>query len=300
MSVWIIVNPRAGGGSAARAGNALKKRLGDAELLATTCPGEAERLTVHAVNSGAETIVAVGGDGTISEVAAGLASGSGRPTPRWAILPAGTGGDYRRTFGWSNSVEEAALRIERGTARLVDVGRATLESHDGTRVTRTFVNVASFGLGGLTDRLVTRTPAWLPGGARFYLGAVRATLSFEPEPVELWLDGKPCVVAPFRNVAICLGGYFGGGMRIAPSADPSDGSFEIVTIEGSKSQTLSLTLDIYRGRHLERDFVHAYRAQRIEARPTGSQEVLVDLDGEQPGRLPLAIELLPRALSLLV
>lgn len=300
MSVWIIVNPRAGGGSASRAGNALKKRLGDAELLTTTHPGEAERLTVHAVNSGAETVVAVGGDGTISEVAAGLASGRDRPTPRWAILPAGTGGDYRRTFGWTNSVEEAAARIERGTCRHVDVGRATLEAHDGTTITRSFVNVASFGLGGLTDRLVTRTPAWLPGGARFYLGAVRATLSFDPEPVELWLDGKLTVVAPLRNVAICLGGYFGGGMRIAPSADPSDGVFEIVTVAGSKMQTLSLTLDIYRGRHLERDFVDAYRAKRVEARPVGSQEVLVDLDGEQPGRLPLALDLLPRALPLLV
>jgi diacylglycerol kinase family enzyme len=248
-------------------------------------------------------VVAIGGDGTISQVICGITLDSARrplpPGPSLAILPAGTGGDYRRTFGLSEDADDCALRLTR-TATRVDVGLAKLSRPDGTEIIHTFNNVLSFGVGGLTDQLVERGPKWLGGRAAFFLGAFAATLSYEPVPIELVLDGVTLPPTLYQNVAICVGRFFGGGMKIAPDADPSDGEFDVITIAGTRIQTLALSADIYRGAHLTKEHVHHYRAKAITAKLTRRGETLIDLDGEQPGRLPLSVSILPRALPLLI
>jgi diacylglycerol kinase (ATP) len=306
----IIVNPKAGAGKALRAARDLWSRLQDSShpstLALTERPGHATEVARDARTAGVSTVVAVGGDGTIQEIVTGLClNGDGSVTaptgkpPALALLPAGTGGDYRRTFGFTESVDQALARILSPRVVQVDIGRAELTSPSGQTAILAFANVLSFGIGGLTDRLVDGSPKWIGGTAAFYLGAVRATLVYQPVPVELWIDGKSIGVSAYSNVAVCLGRYFGGGMQIAPSADPADGTFEIVTIVGSRASVLALTLDIYRGTHFRRPGVALWRGSTVLAQATRPGEVLVDVDGEQPGTLPLAISLLPRALSLL-
>jgi len=117
--------------------------------------------------------------------------------------------------------------------------------------------------------------------------------------VELLLDGERQLVLP-ANVAICIGRSFGGGMLVAPDASLDDGYFDVICMEGSKLDTLLLSRDIYRGTHLLREGVSAFRARKVEARPTRDADILIDVDGEQPGRLPLRAEVRPRALDLLV
>src|SRR5690606_30096980 len=134
---------------------------------------------------GVETVVAVGGDGTIHECVAGLVlDESGAPTKgstRLAICPAGTGGDFRKTFAFTESVEHAVARICDPNPVEIDVGRATFES-EGIVCHTAFANVLSFGLGGLTDQLVNDGPKWLGGRAAFFVGAVRASLAYAPLP----------------------------------------------------------------------------------------------------------------------
>ena len=306
----IIVNPKAGAGKALRAAKDLWTRLGDSShpstLALTERPGHATELARGARAEGVATVIAVGGDGTIQEIVTGLclnadgtAAGPTGTLPALGLLPAGTGGDYRRTFGFTESVDRALARILSPRVIEVDIGRAELTSTSGDRTTLAFANVLSFGIGGLTDRLVEASPKWIGGTAAFYLGAVRATLVYQPVPIELWIDGVSVGVSAYSNVAVCLGRYFGGGMQVAPSADPADGIFEVVTIEGSRASVLALTLDIYRGTHFRRPGVELRRGSSIVAQATRPGEVLLDVDGEQPGTLPLAISLLPRALSLL-
>jgi YegS/Rv2252/BmrU family lipid kinase len=305
----VIVNPKAGAGKALRAARTLAERLEaegrPAQLAQTEQPGHATLIARHACAEGVGTVVAVGGDGTVQEVVTGLcldmdgtAAGPDRPRPMLALLPAGTGGDYRRTFGWTESADAALSRICSPRPVRVDIGRAEVTTATG-KVTLAFANVLSFGLGGLTDQLVSRSPKWIGGTAAFYLGAVRATLIYQALPVVLEVDGNEVEVAPYANVAVCLGRYFGGGMKIAPDADPSDGMFEIVTIQGSRASVLALTADIYRGAHLRRAGVRVLRGKSVVARVTRPGDVLVDADGEQPGTLPISVELLPRALTLL-
>lgn len=302
VKICIVVNPKAGAGRAKQAGLRLASQLDGAVCVETDGPGAAERLAREAQREGAEVVVPVGGDGTIQQVVAGLCLNEhGEPqTARAALslLPAGTGGDYRKTFAFTESVDQAVTRILSPRPKQIDVGRAEVTGKDGASPTA-FANVLSFGLGGLTDQLVEAGPKWLGGRAAFLLGALRATAVYHPPTVELVLDDVAVETAPFSNVAICLGRYFGGGMKIAPDSDPSDGLFDVITIERSRLKTAALSLLIYQGRHLGVEGVKHYRCKKVEARVTGPGDSLVDLDGEQPGRLPLKVTVLPGALTLL-
>lgn len=303
MSTVIILNPQAGSGRAQQSARALEAQLPGSRLLPTEYSGHAEHLARQARLEGVENIVAVGGDGTIQQCVAGIClNANGDPAQHdssFAVLPLGTGGDYRKTFEWDESIAALATRLASPSVRRVDVGKFSY-TQGGDALHSAFANVLSFGLGGLTDRFVDQGPKWIGGRAAFLMGAMRATLVQQRIPIELFLDDEPIETAPFSNVAICLGRYFGGGMKIAPDADPSDGLFDVVTMELDTLSTLSLSLDIYRGTHLSRPGVRHYRCSKVEARPTRSKECLIDADGEQLGSLPLSVDLLPGALKLLV
>jgi YegS/Rv2252/BmrU family lipid kinase len=300
---WLVVNPTAGSGRARRSAQELASRLPDARLLETEGPGDAVRIARQAREEGVGVLVAVGGDGTIQQCVAGLcldSSGAQAASDTvFSVLPAGTGGDFRKTFGWNNSVDQAEARLRAPEISRIDVGRVSYQATEA-RETTAFANILTFGLGGLTDRLVESGPKWIGGRAAFFIGAVRATLVHQPVPIELRLDGKVVETASFSNVAVCNARFAGGGMEFAPEADPRDGLFDVVTFEMSKIQTLSLSGSIYRGAHLSKAGVRHYRCRHIEARTTRPGESLLDVDGEQPGALPLEIDLLPGALHLLV
>jgi diacylglycerol kinase family enzyme len=189
-------------------------------------------------------------------------------------------------------------RIVEGPARPVDLGFAELVDADGRPVRRAFVNILSFGLGGLTDRIVSDSPKWLGGKVTFFLGAVRALAAYANAPVILRVDGRPCLEAPILNVAIANGRYFGAGMKIAPDADPGDGLFDVVALyDLSRAQGLGLAYKIYQGTHPGSPGVRVARGAEVHAAPARpGVEILIDLDGETPGRLPLTARVLPGAL----
>jgi len=304
----VILNPTAGSGGAARKRAAIIRALtvGGAapEVVQTEGPGDAGRLLRQARHDGVECAVLVGGDGTLNDAVQGYLEDDGRVAqgPALGLIPSGTGGDFRRTFGLNDGVEEAAQRILDASPRPIDLGLLSVTSHDGQLVRRAFINIASFGIGGLTDRIVNSTPKWMGGKAAFFLGTLRAMLVYKNAPVRVRIDGKVCLEAPIFNVALANGRYFGGGMLIAPDADPSDGLLDVVALQDlSKAESVALSQHIYKGTHLARRGVTVARGRVVEAEAlSASTEVLVDMDGETPGRLPLRAELAPGALSLRV
>ena len=298
VNVRILVNPKAGAGRAAEKGRQLQKLLG-AELKTSQSSNDLEKLARQARYDAVDVVVAVGGDGTISQCTSGLVLEKGKLATnqtRLALVPAGTGGDFRRSYSIDHSLDAVATRIEAGTTRKIDVG--LLRAGAASERCSTFVNVLSFGLGGLTDRFVEGGPKWLGGRAAFFLAALRANAVYAPAPIELALDEVVVETAPYSNVAVCNGQFFGGGMQIAPMADPHDGYFDVVTMELSKLKTLSLAARIYQGTHLEIPGVRHFRCKTVRARATRAAQILIDSDGEQLGSLPLCAELLPAALSL--
>jgi diacylglycerol kinase (ATP) len=302
----VILNPTAGSGGAARKKAAIIRALtvGGAapEVVHTQGPGDAGRLVREARRDGVTCAVLVGGDGTLNDAVQGFleADGAVATGPDLGLIPAGTGGDFRRTFSLGDSVEEAAERILSASPRPVDLGLLSVMGPDGSMLRRAFINITSFGIGGLTDRIVNSSPKWMGGKAAFFTGTLRAMLVYRNAPVRVRVDGKVMLEAPIFNVAMANGRYFGGGMMIAPDADPSDGLLDVVALHDmTKVQGALLAQHIYRGTHLREPGVTVARGKVIEAEPLASgTEVLVDMDGETPGRLPLKAELSPGALRL--
>lgn len=304
MRVRLIVNPRAGSGAARQQQPLVEASFRDAgcqlDVVRTEGPGDAARLVREAAAASTDCVVIIGGDGTLNEACQAYVNERGEAVagPELGIVSAGTGGDFRKTFGVGTSLREAVARIVEGPARPIDLGVAELTDPGGRRVVRAFVNILSFGLGGLTDRIVSESPKWLGGRATFFVGAVRALMAYSSVPVILRVDGQSVLEAPILNVAIANGRYFGAGMKIAPEADPSDGLFDVIALHDlSRAQGLGLAYKIYQGTHPGSPGVRVARGARIEAVPARPNlEVLIDLDGETPGRLPLTARVLPGAL----
>jgi len=306
MKLRIILNPSAGSGSAKRrlpeAQRALEKHGIHAEIAETQGPGDATRLVREARADGVECIAVMGGDGTLNEACQGYldARGEAWAGPDLALLPSGTGGDFRKTFELGGSLDEAVERLVHAPARPLDLGLLELTAPDGGVIRRAFVNITSFGLGGLTDKLVNSGPKWLGGRAAFFLGSARALLGYRNLPVRVKVDGKACLEAPILNVAIANGRFFGGGMKIAPDADPSDGLFDVIAmVDLTRAQGIALAHRIYSGSHIGQPGVRFAQGARIEAEPlVPNSEVLIDMDGETPGRLPLTARVAASALKI--
>ena len=304
-TVRVIVNPRAGRGIGEKELHELRGHFAaldlHAEFMLTAAPGHATELARIARDVKAEVLAVVGGDGTMNEVVQAYIDADGHPIPgpALAVLPAGTGGDFRRTIGLSKNLDEAIGRIRYGADHATDLGVMRFVGDDGRPRIRAFLNIASFGLGGFVDRLVNASGKRLGGGVTFYVATVRALAQYRNQPVRISVDGEPFFEGRLVNGAVCNGRYFGGGMCIAPMADPGDGRLEIVVMgDFSVPEIVAFTTKIYQGAHLGNHRMHVAHGLRVEAEPLTSEPVLIDCDGEAPGRLPASFELHPGALRL--
>jgi YegS/Rv2252/BmrU family lipid kinase len=303
----VIVNPKSQGGKLGKRWTDVAETLGRAfpfDELVTQGVGDATRLTREALKSGAERIVAIGGDGTVNEVVNGFfdADKPINPEATLGLIPFGTGGDFRRTLGIPQDTTEAASVIAAGHRRKIDVGKLTFVATDGSPATRMFANIASFGVSGVVDRLVNESGKKLGGKLSFMFASVRATWSYKNQRVQLVFDGKERAEISINTVAVANGKYFGGGMKVAPAAELDDGTFEVVSIgDLGMGEVLAMSRKIYKGDHLAMDKVSVRRAKVVEAEGIEPGAVIeLDVDGENPGRLPARFEVVPAALYVAV
>ncbi len=305
----MVVNPQSQNGALGRkwpeVSRVLRRELDAFETVFTEGPGDASRIAREALTAGAGRIIAVGGDGTVSEVAGGFFDGDRAIAPEavLGVVPFGTGGDFRRTVGIPAGLEQAAQVLAEGHTRRIDVGLLHYRRHDGEDAYQVFVNIASFGISGLVDRLVNESSKRLGGRVSFLLGTLRATWRYSNQRVRVWFDDDPQdgVDMTINTVAVANGRYFGGGMFMAPEAEIDDGFFDVVAIgDVNRREMLMSSPRLYRGTHLSLDKVSHRRARVVHADPIGDDVVELDVDGEAPGVLPAQFRLLPRALALAV
>jgi YegS/Rv2252/BmrU family lipid kinase len=302
----VIVNPKSQGGRLGSRWTEAAETLGRAfpfDEAVTQGPGDATRLTREALRGGAERIVAIGGDGTVNEVVNGFFDNGVAiaPDASFALIPYGTGGDFRRTIGIPTEIAEAAAVIAANRRRKLDVGKLTF-TRGGDQVTRMFANIASFGVSGEVDRLVNESGKKLGGKLSFLIATARATWSYRNQRVQLVFDGKDRAELTINTVAVANGRYFGGGMMVAPDAEPDDGLFDVISIgDLGFGELLTSGRRLYKGTHLAMDKVSARRAKIVEAEAVDPGAVVeLDVDGENLGRLPARFELLPSALWMVV
>ena len=305
-AIPLVVNPRAGAGKASKHLPRLLRslRVAGAKPIVhhTRRPGHATELVRQLLGEGAAGVAVVGGDGTVNEALNGFFDEAGAPIAPGAWLgplPCGTGGDFRKTARLPESPEAMARRLVAATPRPIDVGWITFVDHEGRDAHRAFLNVASFGIGGLVDRLVNESPKWIGGRAAFIVGSLRALTRYRSRLVRFQVDGQDPREARVINVAIANGQYFGGGMHIAPEASLDDGLFDVVSLERQGlAEQLTLARPLYDGTLLQQSGVEFTRGTTIRAEPLEGLAVELDVDGEAPGRLPATFELRSGVLQL--
>jgi diacylglycerol kinase (ATP) len=276
-----VVNPVAGSGRAARVWTSLSP--GGVECVATHGPGHARELARDAVARDVERVLAVGGDGTVSEVAAGLV-GSGAAL---AIVPTGTGNDFARGI-CIPAQPELALRLAlNGTPRTMDLGCLGIDG-----VERTFVNVAGCGFDAEVVRRLKGVPQRGAGSLVYLAGVLRTVLAYAPRPMRIEVDGR-VVERRATGVALANGPRYGGGLRIAPHARVDDGLLDVCVVGAHGAvRILGLLPFIYLGVHARYPGVEFFRGRSVAV----VGEAPCQADGELIGSLPATFRVEPRAL----
>ncbi|MFN2615013.1 MAG: diacylglycerol kinase family protein [Actinomycetota bacterium] len=306
----LLVNPRAGRGSVKEAWPAITRALDEVrvehDVTFTERPGHATDTARAAVAHGCRFIAAVGGDGTVHEVVNGMME-EHQPGLVLGVVPSGSGCDFARTFGIPQDPAAAVRHLAGdGLWGALDVGRVHYKTFGGEERARWFVNIAEAGIGA--DVVVTAAKMTSRLGARAYrLAALKAIATFRPARVRLSMHGRKARGVKtgtqpgemthdgrFTMVVVANGQFFGGGLRVAPRAIPSDGMFDLLTGEGSKLDALRALRKMPSGTHVPDRSFGEYLADRVEL----GDGFMIEADGEALGRTPARFEIVPGAISL--
>jgi diacylglycerol kinase family enzyme len=201
-----------------------------------------------------------------------------------------------KTFDIPQDVPGACARIlSPSPPSPIDAGEITCWRGQ-EQVVRYFANIAEVGIGAEVVARATRLPRWL--GPAMYLGSFCLTLPrYERREAEIGL-GAERYEGPLTNLVVAIGRVFGGGMRVAPEADPADGLFDVQVQFGSKLDYVRGIAKVYRGTHLPHPRIKEDRASIVEV--TCSPVGLIEADGEIIGTTPATFRVLPGALRLKV
>ncbi|HLG17397.1 MAG TPA: diacylglycerol kinase family protein [Blastocatellia bacterium] len=299
-----IINPTSARGRTIKAWANARLELKQARLPfrehITSGTGEAKRVTREAVSAGVTTVIAVGGDGTMSEVVRGYLDRDGRainPAAAVGLLPSGTGSDFRRSLGKTN-IEDLIAMLGEGSTRLIDAVRASYTNQAGLPESRCFINLASFGLGGDIVKIVNERrsllPRWVGGRARFVLGALIALVRYECTGTRVTLDDRPPIAVKSNLIVVANGKFAGGGMMLAPNADIADGLLDVILSDrAGRFDVIGELPRIGRGGLLKNPKVSEARAREVSIE--SERPLAIDIDGEMVGYTPATLRLLPGA-----
>jgi diacylglycerol kinase (ATP) len=297
----VIVNPVAGGGSTRRKWEQISRQLTlnglvfDYEF--TCCQNHATELARTAADEGYRFLVAVGGDGTVNEVANGILTSSQPQNVTLGIINTGTGSDLIRTVGAPKDPLGACNFLSREDRFLIDIGEATFY-HDGKKTCRYFVNYCGTGFDSEVAETTNRMPkpAFVPSTLPYLVALIRTLVRYRNHDIKLTVDGE-VRRGRFLSVIVANGQYFGGGMRVAPHAKLDDGKLDVVTVEDiGKLELLKVFPTIYKGTHIYHPKVVVRQAKNIEVEP--EIRMPVSADGELLGEGPVTFRIIPQALAI--
>lgn len=287
--ITLFVNPTAGRGRGARAARPAASALRDAGFSVRTVLGDDPRDALAraraAVEEGTGALIAVGGDG-MANLALQAVVGTGTP---FGLVAAGTGNDFARALGMPLREPAAAGRmiadaLKCGRVRDIDLGRIG---------DRWFGAVLASGFDSRVNDRGNRMRLPL-GRFKYDLAIVAELAAFRPLPYRITLDGGEVREVEATLVAVGNGPSYGGGMRICPGADLTDGLFDITVVgECSRATLLRVFPRVYRGTHVGHPAITVLRAASVEL---AAEQVTGYADGEPVGPLPLTARCVPGAL----
>ncbi|MBT3166807.1 diacylglycerol kinase [Streptomyces sp. Vc74B-19] len=286
--ITLFVNPTAGGGRGARAARPAAAALRDAGFQVRTVTGDdptdALSRARAAVEEGTGALIAVGGDG-MANLALQAVVGTGTP---FGLVAAGTGNDFARALGMPLKEPATAGRmiadaLKSGRVRDIDLGRIG---------DRWFGAVLASGFDSRVNDRGNRMRAPL-GRFKYDVAMLAELAALRPLPYRITLDGGEVREVEATLVAVGNGPSYGGGMRICPGADLTDGLFDITVVgECSRATLLKVFPRVYRGTHVDHPVVTVLRAASVEL---AAEDVTGYADGEFVGPLPLTATCVPGA-----
>jgi diacylglycerol kinase (ATP) len=304
--VAVLANHTAGRGRHRRLVPAILERLAEAgrPLLPLTAgtAAAAEAACREAVAGGVSALVAIGGDGTLHAALQALA-GTGVP---FGVVPAGTGNDLAVCFGEAcepnrrrggvpatplAAADAVAAALRGRRSRALDLARVT--GADGAQ--RWYGGVLAAGFDAIVNERANRM-RWPRGDRRYDLAIFAELVRLRPRRYELELDG---VRHELDGVLVAVGNIasYGGGFRICPDADPTDGLLDVLVAGRIGRITLTrLRPRAYRGTHVEHPLVNVHRARVVRLAAAG---ITSYADGERCLPLPVTIAAVPGALAVL-
>jgi diacylglycerol kinase (ATP) len=285
----LVLNPTADRGRAAARRGEISAYLEERGVKVvwhfTEGPGHASKMASE-LPDGA-LVVAVGGDGTVHEVAAACVG-----TERvMGVLPVGSGNDYVKALGIGTNLGRALEVVVEGRVKSVDTGEI-----NGVR----FNNGLGIGFDAEVAAGVAEAPKLL-GGFGAYLWSVGQLLwGMRCHEVRLKLGGGEKILVKTILVAVALGTTYGACFRLAPESRLDDGAFDVVwSEEVSRAEVLRLIPTVLRGTHLSHPKIHFARTAEVEV--SLEEPTPAHVDGEMlPPTRKFRARVLPRSLRVLV
>jgi diacylglycerol kinase (ATP) len=304
---FVLFNPAAGRGrSSVKRINMflglLERHLPNFEHVVTEYPGQEAHLVDEAIENGFDFIIAVGGDGTWSNVADRIICSS-RPDLVFGILASGTGNDFGRNFGVDvEKPEDGVLALAKGKVRAVDVGRVvSYGSPDGTTPVagRHFLNLIGFGFDVACIETAARA-LFLRGEVLYKSAALRNLLWFPGIDIDL-CGSDISVHGKHLMLTISNGPFFGGSFPIAPDAKLDDGLLDACVIGNAgpfrRMQLFGLAA---KGRHGGSSSVKQQTASTFRAKFSLPPKYEIDGEVWQASEAEVVVEVVPRALNIMV
>lgn len=288
----VAVNPAASFGRNRTVGPTVVERLVDGgyevSMLREANFELLRRETESAFAQGTDGLVVVGGDGMVS-LGVNLVAQTGVPL---GIVAAGTGNDFARGLGlpWDDPAAgtEALLDALRRPTRAIDAG---VIRHGDLRTW--FASVVSTGFDAVVNDRANRMTR-PRGPSRYTLALVRELATFRPRTYAITIDGERREQRAML-VSIANNASFGGGMRIVPHADLSDGLLDVFIVHPlSRAGLLAVFPKVFRGEHTDHPAVEFVQGRRITIE---ADHIVAYADGERIGPLPIDVEVVPGALS---
>jgi diacylglycerol kinase (ATP) len=293
MTIAVVANPTSGRGKGARLipkVESLLRSLGIRHTMHISAgPEDPERMSREAVDRGAKTIVALGGDGHVGTCANGVI-GTGAAL---AVIPAGTGNDFAMMLGLPVKDPLAAARLlENPVTRQLDVVRVATPERE-----RFYVNVAGAGFDSEVNAYANRI-RFVKGKAKYVLATFVLLPRFKPGQFHVTVDGDERDL-PGMLIAVGNGVSFGGGMKVCPTAVPDDGLIDVCVIgDVSKIDFIRTFPKVFSGRHIEHPKVTVLRGKEVTI--SAERTLQVFADGEHVGTLPATFTVVPGSLPVVV